>query len=254
MKLLSPDTAPPEAGTRSPRRRWRQLLSPPVFHDWAGTLWPRFAVAACVLAAAGLWIGFFVAPTDHQQGEVYRLIFLHVPAAWMSMFIYVTAAAHAALGLIYRTRLSPILARALAPTGAMFTLLALWTGSVWGKPTWGAWWVWDARLTSELILLFLYVGYLGLVSAIEDTRRADTAGSILLLAGVINVPIIYFSVQWWSTLHQGASIRMDAAPSMTHTMLAGMLTMALACWAYTLAVVLVRARGLIEQRVHEEIL
>lgn len=254
MKSLSTPSNRPELRVRQPIKRWRQLLSPPLFHDWAAGVWPWFAAIAVVLAVIGLWIGFFVAPTDHQQGEVYRLIFLHVPAAWMSMFIYVMAAVHAALGLIYRTRMSPILARALAPTGAMFTVLALWTGAVWGKPTWGAWWVWDARLTSELILLFLYLGYLGLVSAIDDTERADTAGAILLLAGVVNVPIIYFSVQWWSTLHQGATIRMDAAPSMTHTMLAGMLIMALACWAYTLAVVLVRARGLIAQRADEEIL
>ncbi|ACY32759.1 heme ABC transporter permease [Comamonas thiooxydans] len=210
------------------------------------------AVLAAVLAAAGLWVGFGLAPTDHQQGEVYRIIFLHVPAAWMSMFIYLVAALHAALGLIYGTRLSPLLARALAPTGALFTAIALWTGAAWGKPTWGAWWVWDARLTSELILLFLYLGYMAMVSAIEDSRRADGAGAIVLLAGVVNVPIIYFSVQWWSTLHQGASIRMDTAPSMTHTMLAGMLLMALACWAYTLAVALVRARCLILERAREE--
>ncbi len=210
------------------------------------------AVLATVLATAGLWVGFGLAPTDHQQGEVYRIIFLHVPAAWMSMFIYLVAALHAALGLIYGTRLSPLLARALAPTGALFTAIALWTGAAWGKPTWGAWWVWDARLTSELILLFLYLGYMAMVSAIEDSRRADGAGAIVLLAGVVNVPIIYFSVQWWSTLHQGASIRMDTAPSMTHTMLAGMLLMALACWAYTLAVALVRARCLILERAREE--
>ncbi|GEQ75632.1 heme export protein [Comamonas testosteroni] len=210
------------------------------------------AVLAAVLAVAGLWVGFELAPTDHQQGEVYRIIFLHVPAAWMSMFIYLVAALHAALGLIYGTRLSPLLARALAPTGALFTAIALWTGAAWGKPTWGAWWVWDARLTSELILLFLYLGYMAMVSAIEDSRRADGAGAIVLLAGVVNIPIIYFSVQWWSTLHQGASIRMDTAPSMTHTMLAGMLLMALACWAYTLAVALVRARCLILERAREE--
>ena len=168
------------------------------------------------------------------------------------MFIYVVAAVHAGLGLVYRTRLSPLLARALAPTGALFTVIALWTGAAWGKPTWGAWWVWDARLTSELILLFLYLGYLGVASAIEDPERADAAGAIVLLAGVVNVPIIYFSVQWWSTLHQGATIRMDAAPSMTHTMLAGMLLMTLACWAYTLAVCLLRTRCLIRERAAEE--
>ena len=223
-----------------------------MFDHWAQRLWPWLAVLALALTVAGLWVGFFVAPTDHQQGEVYRIIFLHVPAAWMSMFIYVVAAVHAGLGLVYRTHLSPLLARALAPTGALFTVIALWTGAAWGKPTWGAWWVWDARLTSELILLFLYLGYLGVASAIEDPERADAAGAIVLLAGVVNVPIIYFSVQWWSTLHQGATIRMDAAPSMTHTMLAGMLLMTLACWAYTLAVCLLRTRCLIRERAAEE--
>ena len=253
MKTLNPVSSQTVAtSARTAPRRWRQLASPPVFYHWAGRVWPWMAVLAVVLAVAGLWLGFAVAPTDHQQGEVYRIIFLHVPAAWMSMFIYLVAALHAALGLIYGTRLSPLLARALAPTGAVFTVIALWTGAAWGKPTWGAWWVWDARLTSELILLFLYLGYLGVVSAIEDTRRADSAGAIVLLAGVVNIPIIYFSVQWWSTLHQGATIRMDAAPSMTHTMLAGMLLMALACWAYTLAMALVRTRCLIVERAGEE--
>ena len=164
------------------------------------------------------------------------------------MFLYLLAALHAGIGLVFGTRLSPLMARALAPTGALFTVIALWTGAAWGKPTWGAWWVWDARLTSELILLFLYLGYLGLVSAIEDPRRADNAGAIVLLAGVVNVPIIYFSVQWWSTLHQGATIRFDAAPSMTQAMLAGMLLMAVACWAYSAAVALARVRCLITER------
>lgn len=229
-------------------RTWRSLASPRIFHPFAGKLIPWFAALAVITAVAGLWIGFFVAPTDHQQGEVYRIIFLHVPAAWMSMFLYLLAALHAGLGLVFGTRLSPLMARALAPTGALFTVIALWTGAAWGKPTWGAWWVWDARLTSELILLFLYLGYLGLVSAIEDPRRADNAGAIVLLAGVVNVPIIYFSVQWWSTLHQGATIRFDAAPSMTHAMLAGMLLMAVACWAYSVAVALARVRCLITER------
>lgn len=250
---ITPETARSAQPVR-PLQRWRQLASPPIFYGWAGRLWPWMAALALLLAACGLWLGFAVAPTDHQQGEVYRIIFLHVPAAWMSMFIYLVAAVHAALGLVWRTRLSPLLCRALAPTGAMFTVLALWTGAAWGKPTWGAWWVWDARLTSELILLFLYLGYLGVVSALEDTERADTAGAIVLLAGVVNIPIIYFSVQWWSTLHQGASIRIDAAPSMTHTMLAGMLVMALACWAYTAAVALLRTRCLIAERAAQEVL
>lgn len=227
---------------------WRRLAAPAVFHRWAGRLLPWFAGAAALLALLGLICGILIAPTDHQQGEVYRIIFIHVPAAWMSMFIYLLAALHAGLGLVFKTRLSPLLARALAPTGALFTVIALWTGAAWGKPTWGAWWVWDARLTSELILLFLYLGYLGLVSAIEEPRRADGAGAIILLAGAINVPIIYFSVQWWSTLHQGATIKLTEAPSMTHTMLAGMLLMSLACWAYTVAVALQRVRCLIVER------
>jgi len=227
---------------------WRRLASPREFQRWAARQVPRFAALAALLALAGLGFGFLVAPIDHQQGEVYRIIFLHVPAAWMSMFIYLVAALHAALGLAFRTRLSPVLARALAPTGALFTVIALWTGALWGRPTWGTWWVWDARLTSELVLLFLYLGYLGLVAAIEDPRRADRAGAILLLAGVVNVPIIYFSVQWWSTLHQGATIRFTEAPSMANTMLAGMLLMALACWAYTVAVALARARCLLAER------
>ncbi len=227
---------------------WRRFASPAHFRPLAGRLIPGFAGLAAVLAMAGLWMGFAVAPTDHQQGEVYRIIFIHVPAAWMSMFLYLVAALHAGLGLVFGTRLSPLLSRALAPTGALFTAIALWTGAAWGKPTWGTWWVWDARLTSELILLFLYLAYIALVSSIEDPRRADNAGAILLLAGVVNVPIIYFSVQWWSTLHQGATIRFDAAPAMTHTMLAGMLLMTAACWAYSVAAALARVRCLIDER------
>lgn len=231
----------------APPRRWRALTSPVRFDPWAARVIPWFAGLAAFLALAGLWVAFFIAPTDHQQGEVYRLIFIHVPAAWMSMFLYLVAALHAALGLTYHTRLSFVMARAIAPTGALFTAIALWTGAAWGKPTWGTWWVWDARLTSELLLLFLYLGYLALVSAIEDTRRADIAGALLLLVGVVNVPVIYFSVQWWSTLHQGASIRFDAAPSMAASMLTGMLLMALACWAYAIAVTLTRARCLLRE-------
>jgi len=242
------DSAALAQGAKDRRGTWRRFASPVVFHGWAGRAVPWFAALAGVLALAGLWVGFVVAPTDHQQGEVYRIIFIHVPAAWMSMFIYLLAAMHAALGLIFNTRLSPLMARALAPTGALFTVIALWTGAAWGKPTWGAWWVWDARLTSELILLFLYLGYLGLVSAIDDPRRADRGGAILLLAGVVNVPIIYFSVQWWNTLHQGASVSLTAAPAMAATMLWGMLLMVGACWAYSVALALARVRCLIVER------
>lgn len=248
MSDLPPLKSAVETPARRGNTRWRRLASPAVFYPFAGKLIPWFAVLAALLALIGLWLGLAVAPTDHQQGEVYRIIFIHVPAAWMSMFLYLIAAFHAALGLVFGTRLSPLMSRAIAPTGALFTVIALWTGAAWGKPTWGAWWVWDARLTSELILLFLYLGYLALVSSLDDPRRGDTAGAILLLAGVVNVPIIYFSVQWWSTLHQGASIRLDAAPSMTYTMLAGLIVMTLACWAYSLAMGFARVRCLIKER------
>ena len=209
---------------------------------------PWFAALAVVLAVAGLVVGFLVAPTDHQQGEVYRIIFIHVPAAWMSMFIYLVMACWAGIGLAFNTRLSSMMAHALAPTGALMTFIALWTGAFWGRPTWGAWWVWDARLTSELILLFLYLGYLSLVAAIDDPRRADKASAVLALVGAINVPIIYFSVKWWNTLHQGSSVSMTRAPSMASIMLTGMLVMVFAFWAYSIAVVLMRVRCQIRDR------
>jgi heme exporter protein C len=200
-----------------------------------------------LLAAAGLYVGFFVAPTDAQQGEAYRIIFLHVPAAWMSMFLYLVMAFWAAVGLILNTRLSGMMASALAPTGALFTFIALWTGSLWGKPTWGTWWVWDARLTSELILLFLYFGFIALKASIDEPRRADRAGAVLAIVGAVNIPIIYYSVQWWNTLHQGASVSLTRSPSMAKAMLLGMLLMALAAWAYSIAVSLTRVRHMIEE-------
>ena len=221
---------------------WFRYASPQTFYPLAGRMIPWFAWAAAALAAAGLYIGFFVAPTDAQQGEVYRVIFIHVAASWLSMFIYLVMAGWAAIGLALNTRLSFMMARALAPTGAMFAFLSLWTGALWGKPTWGAWWVWDARLTSELILLFLYLGVMALQAAIDDPRRGDRAGALLAIVGAINVPIIYFSVVWWNTLHQGASVSLSRAPSMAKTMLAGMLLMSLACWMYSIAMSLARAR------------
>jgi heme exporter protein C len=141
-----------------------------------------------------------------------------------------------------------MMARAIAPTGALFTFIALWTGSLWGKPTWGTYWVWDARLTSELILLFLYLGFMALQASIDDPRRADRAGALLAIVGAVNVPIIYYSVQWWNTLHQGASVSLTKAPSMAATMLTGMLLMALAFWLYSIAVSLVRVRCIIMER------
>ena len=228
--------------------RWLWYASPQTFFPLAGRIAPWCGFAAAILAAAGLYVGFFVAPTDAQQGEAYRIIFIHVPAAWMSMFLYVVMAFWAAIGLAFNTRLSGMMASAIAPTGALFTFIALWTGSLWGKPTWGTWWVWDARLTSELILLFLYFGFMALHAAIEDPRRADRACAVLALVGVVNVPIIYYSVQWWNTLHQGASVSLTRAPSMAKTMLTGMLLMALAFWLYSIAVAMVRVRCIMRER------
>ena len=226
---------------------WR-FASPQVIYPIAGSMAPLFMAAAVVLTVVGLYIGFFVAPTDFQQGESYRIIFIHVPAAWMSMFIYLVMAFWCAVGLIMNTRLSFMMALALAPTGALMTFIALWSGALWGKPTWGTWWVWDARLTSELILLFLYIGFMSLHAAIDDVRRADRAAGLLALVGVVNVPIIYFSVQWWNTLHQGASVSLTRAPSMATVMLAGMLVMSLAAWMYSIAASLLRLRIIILER------
>jgi heme exporter protein C len=227
---------------------WFKYSSPASFYTLAGKMVPFFVVLAVVLLIAGLYVGFFVAPTDFQQGEAYRIIFIHVPAAWMSMFLYVVMAFWAGIGLAFNTRLSSMFATAIAPTGAMFTFLALWTGALWGKPMWGTWWVWDARLTSELILLFLYIGFMSLQAAIDDPRRADKAGAILALVGVVNIPIIYFSVQWWNTLHQGASVSVNQAPAMATTMLMGMLIMVFASWMYSIAVILKRVRVIILER------
>ena len=227
---------------------WFKYAAPQRLYPIAGKAVWLFGALAFLLGVAGLAIGLLIAPTDRQQGEAYRIIFVHVPAAWMSMVIYVVMAYWAGIGLVLNARLASMLALALAPTGALMTFIALWTGSLWGKPTWGTWWVWDARLTSELILLFLYVGFMALHSAIDDARRADRAAAVLALVGVVNVPIIYFSVQWWNTLHQGASVSLSRAPSIATPMLAGMLVMALAFWAYCIALALARLRVIILER------
>lgn len=225
-----------------------RFAATPVFYPLAGRLLPWFTAAAILLTIAGLYVGFGIAPTDFQQGEVYRIIFIHVPSAWMAMFIYLVMAGYAVVTLVWRSKLSAMMCRALAPTGAIMAVIALLTGAIWGKPTWGAWWVWDARLTSTLILLFLYLGYMALVEAIDDTTRADRAGALLLLVGVINIPIIYFSVRWWNTLHQGASVSLTSSPKMASTMLTGMLLMSLAAWMYAIAAALHRVRTMIVQR------
>jgi heme exporter protein C len=227
---------------------WFRFASPQAFYPLAGKMIPWFGALTALFGIAGLTIGFLLAPADAQQGEGYRIIFLHVPASWMSMFIYLVMAFWAGLGLAFNFRLSGMMASALAPTGTLFAFLSLWTGALWGKPMWGTWWVWDARLTSELILLFLYVGFMSLQSAIDDPRRADKAGAILALVGVVNIPIIYFSVIWWNTLHQGASVSLTKSPAMAITMLWGMLLCALACWMYAIAVGLMRVRNIILER------
>jgi heme exporter protein C len=222
--------------------------SPPNFYRLAGQIVPWAAWSAAILGVCGLYMGFFVAPTDFQQGEAYRIIFIHVPSAWMGMLIYLVMAFWGAIGLAFNARLPFMLMRALAPTGAVLTAVALWTGAVWGKPMWGTWWVWDARLTSTLILLFLYMGTLALWAAIEDTRRSDRAGALLTLIGVVNVPIILFSVVWWNTLHQGSSIGVTHAPKMAATMMQAVLLMTAAAWLYAIAVVLSRVRSIILER------
>ena len=229
-------------------QRLFRYAAPQEFYPVAGFLAPWFAGIAISLAALGLCLAFFIAPTDFQQGQVYRIIFIHVPAAWMSMLIYLAMAFWSAVGLILNTRLSFLMSRALAPTGAMFCVVALVTGALWGRPTWGAYWVWDARLTSQLLLLLLYLGFMALSNAIPNPNRADKAGALVALVGAINVPIIYMSVIWWNTLHQGASVSLTRAPSMATVMLAGMLIMTFACWAYTIAISFWRVRTLILER------
>jgi len=227
---------------------WLQYAAPQRLYALAGRIYPLAFLLAAVLTAVGLYLGFWVAPADFQQGQAYRIIFVHVPASWMSMVIYVAMAFWAWLGLSFKTRVSGMMTQALAPTGALFCFLSLWTGALWGKPMWGAWWVWDARLTSELILLFLYLGYIALTRAIDDPRRADRAGAVVALVGVVNVPIIYFSVKWWNTLHQGASVSLTKSPSMAAVMLWAMLVMTLAFWAYAVGMAFYRVRQTILER------
>ena len=226
---------------------WFKYASPLTYYPFAGKMIPIMTWLAVILIGYGLYMSFFVAPVDYKQGEGYRIIFVHVPAAWMSMFIYMVIAFWSALGLIYNTKVSHMMASALAPTGAMFAFLSLWTGAFWGKPMWGAWWVWDARLTSALILFFLYIGFIALKSSIEDNRRADRAGAILALVGAVNIPIIYYSVKWWNTLHQGFTIQSNKT-SMDESMLIAMLVMTLGFWAYSIAVAFSRVRSIILER------
>ncbi len=215
------------------------------FFHLATSLTPWFGTAAAILIATGLYLGLLVAPPDYQQGDGYRIIFVHVPSAWLSMFIYVFMAINAAVGLIWRIKICHLICAGAAATGASFTLITLVTGSIWGKPMWGAWWAWDARLTSELILLFLYLGFIALRSAIEDREKSQLAGAILLLAGVVNIPIIHYSVLWWHTLHQTASVSKFGLPSIHISMLIPLLVMSAGFMALFAAILLIRSRALV---------
>ena len=202
--------------------------------------WAVWATAA--LIAVGLYLALFVAPPDYQQGESVRIMFVHVPSAWMALFVYTGMAAASAMALIWKHPLSDIAARASAPIGACFTFMALVTGSLWGKPMWGAWWVWDARLTSMLVLLFLYLGYMALADAFDDAARGAKAAAILALVGFVNVPIIKFSVDWWNTLHQPASVVKMGGPSIHISMLAPLLIMVAGFTTFYVAVLIMRMR------------
>jgi heme exporter protein C len=223
-------------------KSWHKYASPMHFYQFARRASPWCFALCSALFVGGLFGGLVLAPPDYQQGESFRIIYVHVPSAWLSMFAYVVMAGAGAASLIWKIKLGDVIARASAPLGASFTALALATGALWGKPMWGTWWVWDARLTSELLLLFLYLGYIALQSAIDDRRAAARAGAVLAIVGVVNIPIIHYSVEWWSTLHQPATLTKFGAPSMATSMLIPLLLMALAYQAFYFAVLLVRAR------------
>ncbi|MEX2150628.1 MAG: heme ABC transporter permease [Steroidobacteraceae bacterium] len=225
-----------------------KLSSPPHAYRITGRLAPWLGWPALALIVTGLYGGLVLAPADYQQGDGFRILYVHAPSAWMSMFIYATMATAAAIGLIWRIKLAHGVAAASAPLGAWFTFLALATGSIWGKPMWGTWWVWDARLTSELILLFLYFGLMALRASIEDRERADRATAVLAIVGIVNLPIIHYSVYWWNTLHQGATITRLGKPSITGDMLWPLLVMLAGFTFYYFAVLMTRLRAEILRR------
>lgn len=208
--------------------RWfHQMGSPPYFQRLAARLGPWLAVPALLLIGYGFFAGLFLVPPDYQQGDAFRIIYVHVPSAWLSLFAYVCMAVAGFMALVWRMKVAEVFVSAAAPIGASFTFLALVSGAIWGKPMWGAWWVWDARLTSELILLFLYLGVIALNNAIDDTRSGARAASLLAIVGVVNVPIIHYSVQWWNTLHQGPTITRLDSPAIATSMLIPLLAAAL---------------------------
>ena len=221
---------------------FHKMASPPWFYRISGKLIPWVGAAFALLLLYGLYGGLVLAPADYQQGDSFRIIYIHVPAAWMSLFIYVLMAVCGVITLVWRMKMAEVVLIASAPVGAAFTFLALVTGSIWGKPMWGTWWVWDGRLTSELILLFLYLGVIALHNAIEDRQTAAKAVAILAIVGVVNVPIIHYSVEWWSTLHQGPTITKLDKPSIHVDMLIPLLVMAVAFKLYYVTAMLMRAR------------
>jgi heme exporter protein C len=221
---------------------FHKMASPPWFYRISGKLVPWFGAACALLMLYGLYGGLVLAPADYQQGDSFRIIYIHVPAAWMSLFIYVVMAVAGIIGLVWRMKMAEVVLISSAPIGAAFTFLALVTGSLWGKPMWGTWWVWDGRLTSELILLFLYLGVIALHNAIEDRQTAARAVAILAIVGVVNVPIIHYSVEWWSTLHQGPTITKLDRPSIHIDMLIPLLVMAVAFKLYYVTALLIRSR------------
>jgi heme exporter protein C len=220
-----------------------RLASPPSVYRTAAALTPWFMTVAVIAIVCGLIGGLVLAPPDYQQGDAFRIVYVHVPSAYMSLFCYTAMAVAGAIGLIWRIKMSYALAAATAPIGASFTVLALVTGSLWGKPMWGTYWAWDPRLTSELILLFLYAGVMSLRPAFEDPARGDRAAALLSIVGVVNVPIIHFSVQWWNSLHQGATIAKIGKSEMDGSMLWPLLTMLLGFTCFYGAVVCMRLRG-----------
>jgi heme exporter protein C len=234
---------------------WFRYSSPATFYPLAGRMIPWFAAVAAVLTLAGLYWGFFHTPDQlggtNPQKEYYRIIFVHVPAAWMSMWIYLVLAAYSAIGLVFNTRLSFMMAKAAAPTGAIFTFIALWTGAFWGRPSWGTYWDWDPRLTSELILFFLYIGYIALHSAIDDARRADRGSALLAIVGLVMVPVIFWSINCPDP-NQCAALHQRSAPSkIDPNILAAMLLMTFGFWSYSFAAIFMRLRGIILNRESE---
>ena len=225
-----------------------QLASPKWFFQFSGKLLPWFRAITLILFLTGLALGLLFSSMDYQQGNTVRILYIHVPGAFLSMFAYVLMAISGAIGFIWRIKMAHIVSVSCAPIGAIFTLLTLITGAVWGKPTWGTYWEWDARLTSYLILLFLYLGYMALHSAFDDRKSADRAAAVLALVGVVNIPIIHFSVEWWNTLHQGATISKFEKPSMDPDMLVALLTMIAAFQFYFLTVLMQRIRAEILDR------